>query len=379
MTSTEESDMRTPSVRDEQGIALVLAIVALVVIGALVAGTFFVSTTEQRTSVNALAASKAFEAAEAGLQTTMAGWSSGYNSAAYPGQVATTSGTITSSGANHADTILRLNSNLFLIKAAGTQGTATQSLAALIRLVSANPDVQAAVTARGTVNIGGNATVTGIETTPPNWTCSSSSDLAGIRTNAGVTTTGHSYQLNGNPATLQNDASVTTATFMTPFNQLKAIRTLSLPAGNYNGMVPSTTGLPAACDKTDNNNWGEPWRSPTGGTVTACTNYAPIIYLSGNSSMQNGRGQGVLLVEGDLDLRGNVEWTGIIITTGQISTRGTGSKVTGAVMANDVDLGDQTSFLGNPTVAFSRCAIDYVLQQVAQPQRLAARSWMQMY
>src|SRR5512134_1624039 len=66
--------MRTPGVRNERGIALVVAIVALVVIGAIVTGTFFMSTIEQRTSVNASYTSRAMEAAEAGMHAAIGGW-----------------------------------------------------------------------------------------------------------------------------------------------------------------------------------------------------------------------------------------------------------------------------------------------------------------
>jgi len=369
--------MRMPSVRNERGIALVVAITALVVIGAIVAGTFFISTLEQRTAVNGVQATQAFEAADAGLQNAVANWSSSYNSlATYSSQVVSTA----SYGAA-VDTVVvtRLNSNMFHLVSTATSGGAVQTLGAVLKMITSNPDVQAAVTARGDVTVGGNATVRGQETAPPNWTCAAAADRAGIRTSGTVSTSGNSYTLTGNPATTQNDAAVTSSLFTTPFDQLRQLTTMTIASGNYNGMAPTTTGSPARCNSADQNNWGEPWRSPTGGTVTQCTTYSPVIYVPGNLSLQNGRGQGILLINGYLEIRGNVEWTGLIIAIGHVDTRGTGSKITGAVMANDVDLAEDNSLLGNPTVAYSRCAIDYVLQQASVARPVAARPWFRTF
>jgi hypothetical protein len=58
--------------RDRRGIALVLAMFALVVLGAIVAGTFFAGRLEQQSGENALYAGQAREAAEAGLTDAVA-------------------------------------------------------------------------------------------------------------------------------------------------------------------------------------------------------------------------------------------------------------------------------------------------------------------
>lgn len=58
---------RSPRVRERRGIALVLALFALVVLGAILAGTFFAGRLEQQSGENTLYATQAREAAEAGL------------------------------------------------------------------------------------------------------------------------------------------------------------------------------------------------------------------------------------------------------------------------------------------------------------------------
>src|SRR5881296_3081089 len=62
----KESGMKR-ILRDERGMALALAIFALVVVGALVAGAFFAGTQEQRVGENWRRLQQSFGAAETGI------------------------------------------------------------------------------------------------------------------------------------------------------------------------------------------------------------------------------------------------------------------------------------------------------------------------
>ena len=44
------------------------------------------------------------------------------------------------------------------------------------------------------------------------------------------------------------------------------------------------------------------------------------------------RGQGILLVDGDFELVGGFEWTGLILIKGQMKITGTGNKIHGAIL-----------------------------------------------
>jgi hypothetical protein len=167
--------------------------------------------------------------------------------------------------------------------------------------------------------------------------------------------------------------------FTNPFNDLKALRNITLTAENNNGMVPATTGSPLRCNKTLTGNWGEPWYNPPMmGAVTQCQNYFPVIYRNGNLKVQNGRGQGILLIEGDFEVRGNFEFTGLIIATGMLKANGTGNKITGGVLAQNADL-DDNSLIGNPVVNYSSYAISKALSASANVRALTERSWAQLY
>src|SRR5438067_11217363 len=62
--------------RNERGMALAVAIFALVVVGALVAGAFFAGTQEQRVGENQRRVQTSFGVAEAGAQERVLGWNS---------------------------------------------------------------------------------------------------------------------------------------------------------------------------------------------------------------------------------------------------------------------------------------------------------------
>src|SRR3712207_6946095 len=68
------STSSSPRAMPRQGIALPIALGAIVVAGALIAGVFFAATQEFRIGRNSLATQRAAHAAEAGLSSVVSGW-----------------------------------------------------------------------------------------------------------------------------------------------------------------------------------------------------------------------------------------------------------------------------------------------------------------
>ena len=91
------------------------------------------------------------------------------------------------------------------------------------------------------------------------------------------------------------------------------------------------------------------------------------------------RGQGLLLVEGDLEIVGGFEFYGLIVAKGGIKINGNGNKVVGALLAQDVAIDDQNSISGNTTLQFSSCALEKAIKGSAFGEPLANRSWAQLY
>jgi hypothetical protein len=375
-------------VSNERGIALAVAVFALVVIGALVAGTFFAGRLEQQSGQNTVYAAQASEGAEAGLSDALAGQMSAATlNAMAEGTVLPLSTLSLGARVSTTRQVTRLTSSLFLVEALGTRADAgggalaVRKLGTLVRLASLNVGVKAGLTALGQVQVTGNSTVSGNDQTPTEWTsaglnCPTPGDVAGVKYNGTLTKQG-SATISGDPPT-QLDTSLNQSNLFggSSFDQLKAMATLIL-AGNISGLAPAVTGNPPKCDTSVPNNWG----APTDKT-SPCFTYFPIIYHDGDMTISgSGAGQGILLVKGNLSVQGTIDFYGIVIVTGAVNVRGTGSddvKFYGGILAQDVNL-DDSQLAGNAVVTYSSCAIARALQGSAIPLTLNERSWMQLY
>jgi hypothetical protein len=380
--------MRSPRMNDERGVALAMAIFALVIIGILVAGSFFAGRLEQQSGQNTLFAAQAAEAAEAGLGDALGGTYSAAALDAMP--VGTSTGTTTAilaSGISYTRSVDKLTSGLFLYRSVGNRQSAgatvaTRSVGTLVRLLSANIAVNAGLTALGDVLVGGNSTVSGNDATPSAWTtagvsCPTPANVTGVRYNGTLDQKG-SAVISGAPAPSTLDPSLNASNIFgaTNFNALKALRTLTI-TGSVSGLAAAVTGTPPKCDTSVLSNWGAP-TVPT----SPCFNYFPVVYHYGDLSISgSGEGQGILLVEGDLNVQGRIDFYGPVIVTGGVNVRGTGSddvKFYGGILAQNVTL-DDSRLTGNATVNYSSCAIKRALQGSAVPTPLSERSWVQLY
>ena len=371
---------------DERGIALAIAIFALVIIATMISGIFFMGRLEQRSGSNTVWSTQASEAAEAGLNVTIGNWPTALNSMALGTDTILPTATVGAS-ARYTVTVRKLTNEVFFLSSRGERIDAAgnnlvgTSLGRLVRIVIPDIEAEAALTSKGPVTVGGNAEVDGHNINPPGWTCGTPGpDVAGVRTDQTVTIKGKAI-VDGDPPTDENDSGVVDDIFLEPFNALLPLATHTLSGSafdNMTGMTPTVSG--GLCDRGNTSNWGEPWRNPPlVGTVTECIDYFPILYRPGNMQVQTGRGQGILLVDGDLEIRGNFEYNGIVIVLGEIKGNGTGNKITGAAFANNAEIGDLTSIIGDPQIRYSSCAIAEVLGDAAKVLPTSERSWVQLY
>lgn len=128
--------------KDKRGIALPIAIFALVVMAALVAGSFFAGRLEQQSGRNTLFASQAAEAAEAGLVESFNALSSGTLAALPVGGAPVNLGSMSfGAGFRVERQVSRLTSTLFLLQTlairqdADGSALAVRTLGSLLRLV----------------------------------------------------------------------------------------------------------------------------------------------------------------------------------------------------------------------------------------------------
>ncbi len=381
--------MRTPRLSDERGIALVMAVFAIVVIGALVAGTFYAGRLEQRTGLNSMSGAQSFEAAEAGLVDVLDNWDTSIYNAMATGDTMTLPSVSMGGNTSYVNRVTRLNDNLFQVISAGTKADAGGNVMAqrvvgtFARLIIPVVQMNAAITVNGTMSIGGSAEATGMDWIPGGWGgCAAPTNVPGIRTSAPtITTMGANCSglacVQGTPPAVTSDATIDSTIFnnfggMT-FAELAAMANFQV-TGVQNGLGPTLDGT-GRCDTGNLKNWGEPW---SGTSYGACFNYFPIVYAPGNVKLNGGRAQGTLLVDGDLDLAGGVEFYGPVIVRGRVKSTGTGGHINGGIMAGQVDL-DPSTFSGNSLAQFSSCAITRALRAAATARPFGERAWMQIY
>lgn len=392
--------LRTPDLRDERGIALVLAVFAMVVIGALVAGTVLVGRLEFQSSQAALHASTAQEAAEAGLAERIDGWDvMVYNEMGFGPENAIFGGTVelgAGSNVEFADRVTRFNNTMFLIESTGRKlgagGTvlAERTVAGFMRLARPTLSVNAAVTVTDPIQFNGNAfSVAGVNDNPPGWDdcdptrADNLDDVVGIRSSTGTGVSNSDLDnVTGSPVPyVDNDPTITSQTFQDYLDY--TYETLAAQ-DNVKGLPLSTPYLftpmvevtdVTKCDRDFELNMGEPRRAPLA-YVAPCIGYFPVVHGTANRTKMaaNSRGQGTLLVDGDLELNGGFEWNGIILVRGSIKIAGTGNKIWGALLSESIT--EDNSIGGNVEITYSACAIQKAVQGASLPVPLRTRSWV---
>ncbi len=370
---------RTP----QRGFALAGAIFGLVIIAALVAGAFYASRQELSIGRNSQNFQRAFEAAEAGMGRQIAMWNTSANALAVGDSVILPPDTLPGGSGISRSVVRRLNTQLYLIRTTGTSGNATRTLASLTRLQLLNMNIAASLTTRSSLKIGGSSFVDGRNTNPSGWACPLPTDTlpAVLTPDSNLISTsgcGGYNCLFGNPK-IKQDPTVNDSTFFS-FGQLDWAGLTAMANKIYNGNAgPLNTlapiGAGSVCATGVQDNWGEPLRGA--GTIAACYNYMPIIYVNGNLKITGGRGQGILLVEGDLSVQGGFEFFGPVIVRGHLETQGTGGHFNGGVMAANVDL-ELSTVLGDAVITYSSCAITRALQASAMGRGLRQRSWVEL-
>src|SRR5688572_13763326 len=175
--SSTESDMSSTSKRRE-GFALAVAMVAIVVIGALIAGAFFTSTQEYRVGRNSLMDQRAYSAAEAGVTQPIQGWLKQLNLTMANGATSAPDTLFITGGGYAVRRITRLNDYTFWVMSDGYAGGTTGSIAShhqvnsVYRLAYPSFNILGALTVRGKVEVQGSSKVDGTDQIPPQWAAS---------------------------------------------------------------------------------------------------------------------------------------------------------------------------------------------------------------
>jgi hypothetical protein len=255
----------------------------------------------------------------------------------------------------------------------------------LFRIDMPDMNILGAITTQGKLIVTGNAQVNGNDAAPTGWTgCGIGAGAAGVAmadqtkldTKGACSTKGC---VDGSPKYLQTPEAGDTATYFVYGNMtyasLAAMAQVKFVGDqNLSNILPVLSG--GTCATSVNKNWGDNLRATPAG---ACERYFPIIHVAGNLQVSQGRGQGILLVDGDVHVTGNFEFAGAIIARGTVTATGTGAKVTGGVLAAAVNWGDESALLGNTAIQYSSCAMEAALSAMAYPKQAKERGWTNLY
>ncbi len=382
--------------KTDRGFALPAAVLGLVVIGVLVTGGFYIARQEHRIGLASENGTQSFYLAEQGVAEVMVNWSWQKYSADTAWSSLTESDT-TDDGIWTVE-VTEMSDRLFFLEgqgdaplaaalaggSIGEERMASRRVGMIARVVSAALEPPAALTTRGDVQVLGTAEVHGEDVDPPGWAdvCSAfdTEDKLGILVDDSSTVMyAGKGRVTGVPTPVEYDPDLDDATF-TEFGEwnwddLISLATLTFSGRNFNGMAPSYDA-DGRCDTTDPMNWGDPL-NPAG----ACGTYFPIIYVDGHMTVQSASmGQGVLLVEGDVDLRGDFLWHGIIIAQGAFETQGSGNRVMGGVLASNANLDDERT-VGGSVIQQSNCAAMRAIlfnDALSRAKPLGQRGWVDL-
>jgi hypothetical protein len=117
-----------------------------------------------------------------------------------------------------------------------------------------------------------------------------------------------------------------------------------------------------------------------GALTPDCYNYFPIIYApSGLKLSGNGRGQGILLIQGNLEINGTFDWYGVIVVTNDIIRGNGNARIMGAVMARNETVADASTISGTTSYNYSQCGVERALRGSASVVMAKERAWTELY
>lgn len=369
-----------------------MTIGALLFIAVLVSTGYFVAAHQARSAAGARRAAVALYAAEAGLSTALARWDPARAASLSAGSVLTLETATIEPGAAYSVWLYRLSPGsddpaYFLISSIGHSRTpiaGRRQVAMLLRAASDFPCCAAALVARGGVHTGGGARVSGHDGAPEEWLatphgCDNAASAArpgimaartdGVRLERGA-------RVEGDPAVSVSPAQVEELLARAePWNRdLVALADVELAHGTTLRGVGPTLSRDGGCDRSVLLNWGAP-RQPH----HACHGYLPIVHAADDLIVEGpGSGQGILVADGDLELRGGFSYYGVVVVRGRFVSRGD-SRVRGGVMVLSAD-SVAVELAPGSDLGYSACAVARAVQaaKLLTPRPLAQFSWLEI-
>ncbi len=360
---------------DERGFALGLALLALLMVTGAVAWGVLLGLYSLRGSRGTVALAQAFSAAEEGVRTQVATADWHTLREWRVGQTAPFAGSVLAGTGWYEGAVVRIGSAFFLVHAEGFDAGsyARQRVGVLVRFAPLRFRPLAALEASGAVEVSDRGRVRGEDAPDVAWDCPAiDSSVAALRVpaedSAEVSTSGCA-----DGRCLDGDPDVALQRFprgspVPDINALKPFVTIALLGGEV-VIGPESAGN--ECLTHVVSNWGDS-RAPE----TPCGQHVPLVYSNGDVTVRGGRGQALLVVQGDLVLEGDTDLSGLVFVYGRLVVRER-ARFRGAVVVENVGP-FVTRVADDATIDFSSCAVKRALAAAAVPAPLRERSWIQL-
>ncbi|KPK80003.1 MAG: hypothetical protein AMS25_10570 [Gemmatimonas sp. SM23_52] len=383
------------STSERGGFALTVAVFAVLIIAALANGGLYIAVQQSRAGSAGSRAAAALYAAEAGLSVALANWDAVALDSLRPGAtIAVASGRLVS-GEDYAVRITRLDSGqdarlaYYLALSTGRAHGAWGGRRQVALLLRARPSDDlccgAALTTRGELRVAEGGMVRGSDRAPEAW-AADSTICAGRDPSArpGVVTDDEALVrlepdgvIDGSPPVLQSPSLEADpwADMQRRFRELAERADVVYGGDTQLGEIGPRLDAQGDCARPASGNWGAPALPDH-----PCFDFLPIIHVAGDLLIESsGSGQGTLLVDGNLTLRGGFEFYGVLIVKGRVTLTDQGSQVHGAVWVHNVD--PESSLVGaGAGIGYSSCAIRRAVRgsKLQVPHPLAQFAWLEI-
>lgn len=368
------------------GFALPVTLIFMMVIGAMLAGGFYASSQDSEISASTAVAGDAFQVAEYGLEEALGSWTNAdllYETWDPDGAVTTGSGAVVGT---YQRSVVPLGGDRFLIAAHGRTARgfrrADRRLGVLVETINGALPYTSALTVYGAMSVKGNSTIDGTDEPGGGSLCGPGSGMVPgvtVATPGAVTASGSAEIIGDPPEQVVPGMTRESLRHFGPIalQDLISSATITLsPGATVTGAGPVTRldGSGATvCDRSGTSNWGD----PTG--AGPCRDHMPIIHVPGSLKVSGGTGQGILVVDGDLDASGGFSFYGVTIVTGTLKTTGTGAHFNGTVIVQgDGELDSQSTQAGNSVVQYSQCRVQRAFDAALRIRPLDHRSWIDL-
>ncbi len=377
--------------KDASGFALAMAVFALVLLAAIVAGGYFSASQEFQIGRGMRSTTTSFYSGEAGIRDVLNDWDPTVYAAMLPGDTVTIGPVPFEGGGSFTASVIRVGSaadsakRYFYIEAVGrppspSVGERRQAVVARASF----PDLccGGAVRVLNQVIFGGGAQpiISGLNNDPPgSWPASACSGIPGdsapgviVWQASNVTDTS---RVKGMPPILVDPTQTTMASLFESgeltYDDLVAMADHEF-VGDYTLNDTQPTLVNGECDRSNPLNWGAP-NSPS----HDCFNYFPIIHVTQDLYLVgSGAAQGILLVDRDLNINGPFEFYGIAFVKRDLNMGGPVDFYGGAIVGDDVDFNGAT-----PRFWLSRCASERAerLSKITRPRLVSPRAWVDLF